>query len=96
MLEIIFKVLDFVKEYYQVILIIIFLLSCLVALFTKRKKTDINFVRIFKLVQEAESKFPESGSGSLKLAYVISHLADLDPDYVCEKVEEILSSPQKK
>lgn len=96
MKEILFNVLDFIEKYYKVIFLIIFLLTCLVSLFTKGKKKDIDFVRVFKLVQEAETKFPEHGSGAVKLAYCISHLTDLNPDYVCETVEKILSSPQKK
>lgn len=91
-------VLNFCKEYYQPILLFFFILGLIITSSKNKqgKKKDNAFIRIFKAVCEAEKKYPEHGSGALKLAYVFSKCFDLDADYVNETVEEILSSPQKK
>lgn len=91
-------ILDFSKEYYQPILLFFFIIGLIITKSNNKqgKKKDNAFIRIFNAVNEAEKKYPERGSGALKLAYVFSKCFDLDADYVNKTVEEILSSPQKK
>ena len=88
-------ILDFIEKYYHVFILILLLVAFIVSLF-RNKKTGSDFVRVFDMVNKAEQLFPESGSGAVKLAYVIKHLSDLDPNYVCQLVDEVLSSPEKK
>ena len=88
-------ILEFVNEYYHVFILLILFGAFIVSLFkNKSKKSD--FIRIFDMVNKAEELFPQPGSGSVKLAYVIKQLTDIDPDKVIETVEKILASPEKK
>ena len=92
--EFILKVFDFITEYYHVFIVFIALVLFIRSLFTKSQKND--FVRVFKAVCEAEEKFPDHGTGAVKLAYVIKQLSDLPTEYVINTVDDVLSSPEKK
>ena len=94
MSDFVLKILDFINEYYHVMIVFIMVIMLVIACFKPNKKND--FMRVFKLVNKAEELFPEPGSGATKLAYVISQLKDLDTEYVINAVDEILSSPEKK
>lgn len=95
MKEIISNILDFINLYYKPIIVIIFTLFGIIGLCTK-KGTQKDFLQVFNAVMEAEKTFPESGSGAVKLAYVINKCKNLKENYVLSTVEEILSSPEKK
>ena len=91
----IYQILDFLNQYYRVIMLVLFLIG-VVILFFKKGHTKSDFMRVFELVNKAEELFPEPGSGAAKLAYVIGQLKDLDPYNVVKMVDEVLSSPEKK
>lgn len=95
MIDLIYKILDFINNYYKVIIIVMFFIFSVIALCTK-KGTQKDFLQVFNAVMEAEKTFPESGSGAVKLAYVINACSNLKEKYVVSTVEEILSSPEKK
>lgn len=94
MSDILLQILDYINEYYHVLIVFLCLAMFIASLFKSNKKSD--FIRIFKLVNKAEELFPERGSGPVKLAWVISQAKDLDTDFVINTVDEVLSSPEKK
>lgn len=93
------NILNFLNDYWLVILAVFYLITLVINVISAFKyKTSINLVQfkeIFDLVNEAESKFPESGTGAQKLAYVISK-ASIKTKDVINLVEMILNSPEKK
>nr|QXN72852.1 MAG: hypothetical protein [Microvirus sp.] len=95
MKEIISNILEFINLYYKPIIIVIFIVFGIIGLCTK-KGTQKDFLQVFNAVMEAENTFPQAGSGSIKLAYVINKCSNLKKNYVVNTVEEILSSPEKK
>ena len=95
MIDLIYKIFDFINNYYKVIIIVMFFFFSIISLCTK-KGTSKDFLQVFNAVLEAEKTFPESGSGAVKLAYVINKCKGLKESYVVSTVEEILSSPEKK
>ena len=90
------NLLDFINEYYHVFILILLIGTFLVSFLKNNTKKDTDFIRVFDMVNKAESLFPEPGSGAAKLAYVISQLKDIDTDKVIKLVDEVLSSPEKK
>lgn len=89
------NILNFINQYYHVFILIL-LLGAFLLSFCKKSSQKSDFVRVFDMVNKAEQLFPESGSGAVKLAYVIKQLSDIDPDKVIKLVDEVLSSPEKK
>lgn len=96
MSDLVNNIFDFVNEYYHVFILLLLILTLFVSLFKNNGKKSGDFERVFDLVNKAEQLFPESGSGAVKLAYVIKNLPDLDPNNVIKLVDEVLSSPEKK
>lgn len=92
-------ILNFLNQYWLLILGAFYLITLIVNVICAfRYKTSLNLVQfkeIFDLVKEAESKFPDHGTGAQKLAYVISKASIKSKD-VINLVELVLSSPEKK
>jgi len=87
-------IVDFINQYYHVLIFILIFISFLVVLFKPSKKAD--FLRVFKAVNKAEELFPERNSGAVKLAWVINQLKDIDANKVIDMVDEVLASPEAK
>lgn len=91
-------ILNFLNEYWYLILGIFYLITLVINIISACKyKTSLNLVQfkeIFDLVNEAEVKFPDSGSGAQKLAYVINK-SSVASDTVIKLVNLILDSPEK-
>lgn len=93
------EVLSFLNDYWYLLLGVFYIITLVINIISAFKyKTSINLVQfkeIFDLVNEAEQKFPESGSGAQKLAYVISKASIKSTD-VIKLVEMVLNSPEEK
>lgn len=93
------EVLSFLNDYWYLLLGVFYIITLVINIISAFKyKTSINLVQfkeIFDLVNEAEQKFPEPGSGAQKLAYVISKASIKSTD-VIKLVEMVLNSPEEK
>lgn len=96
MSDLINSIFDFVNQYYHVFILVLLILALFVSIFKNNGKKSGVFERVFEYVNKAEELFPESGSGAIKLAWVIKQMSDVDPAKVVELVNKVLDSPEKK